>query len=538
MNMQRFARFAFLLAAAMLCAGSVHAQNFAWSASVGGTEEQVWLCTHHLAGGDCSASHYVPDTGSVIITVNGQSVSAAYGSTSTDLSLNQALCAAMTSSFPIQCSSATASGMTGGSNQANADYTIVGSSTTNYPYDSGSGVNEPRGPSFSAGGTSTVSGFVNPKYVILGVTYAPPGNQSYVQYAGSTLVGTSTSLNGSFATDVGLKVAVSSTTGANGTLPDIGGTYGWSDTQTDTYSQNFTVESDTSSSVAISSQDTWTTKVPGPADPYAGVDHDYDIIWLWLNPLLNFSIDPSSGANSLIWTGYGFDADDVHEMDIYGVYLGWLTGRLSSPGPGTSDFTPLARAWAGQPSNGQIWPAGATPSLLNAAGTAIDPATGATIAAADPFSDANYTVTIPAGSETSSDGRFTLTGNQTVDYVQPGPGGQPYTQTLAESTTTTQTQGQGAKFTIELGYSWENKFTASFLENSWSTDVTTSDTLTYINQWSTTNTETTAETATGSVTGPPCTVVGAYCSPVYTGPTEYEVLQDNIYNTFMYYPVN
>jgi hypothetical protein len=174
-----------------------------------------------------------------------------------------------------------------------------------------------------------------------------------------------------------------------------------------------------------------------------GVDHDYDVIWLWLNPLLNFTIFSDSPKN-INWTGYNFDADDVPEMDIYGVYLGWLTGRLGSPGPGSSDFAPLARTWAGLPSNGQIWPSGTRPSLLNASGTAIDPTVGAAIAASDPFSNLSYTVTIPAGTQTSSDGRFTLTGNQVVDYVQPGPGGQPYTQTLGESTTKTQTQGQGA----------------------------------------------------------------------------------------------
>lgn len=399
----------------------------------------------------------------------------------------------------------------------------------------------------ATGGTGTVtaqnpvSGYVNPRYIILGVTYAPPGPQSFVQYADSTTVGNSTSLNGSFASDVGLKVAVSSTIGAKGTVPDVGGTFGWSDTQTDTYSQNFTDETDSSSSVAISSTDTWTTKVPGPASAYVGVDHDYDVIWLWLNPLLNFTIYQNGPPNNITWTGYGYDADDVSEMDIYGVYLGWLTGRLSSPGPGSSDFAPLVRAWAGLPANGQIWPAGTGPSLLNTAGTAIDATDGAAIAAADPFSNTSYTVTVPttpSGNQTSSDGRFTLTGNQVVDYVQPGPGGQPYTQVLTESTTKTQTQGEGAKYTLQLGYSWENKFTSSFLEDSWSTDVTASDTLTFINQWSSTNTSATGVTATGSVTGPPCTVSGSLCNPVYTGPTEYEVFQDNIYNTFMFYPVN
>jgi hypothetical protein len=400
----------------------------------------------------------------------------------------------------------------------------------------------------ATGGSGSVSpvtsqtGYINPRYIILGVTYAPPGNQSFVQYANCTLVGTSTSFTSTTSNNTGYKVAVSSTTGAKGTIPDIGGTWGWSDTTTNTYSTNFTDEQDSSSSVALSSQDTWSTKLPGPASPYVGVDHDYDVIWLWLNPLVNCTATQiGTSAATITWTGYSFDRDDISEMDIYGVYLGWLTGHLSTPGPNTSDLVPLERTWAGLPSNGQIWPAGTSPSLLNSTNTAIDPTDAAAIAAADPFSNANYTVSVPstpAGNTTSSDGRFTLTGNQVVDYIQPPPGGQPFTQTLTESTTATQTQGKGAKYTLQLGYSWENKFTGSFLEDSWSTDITVSDTLMWTDQWSTTNTKQTGITATGSVTGPPCVVSGTVCNPVYTGPTEYEAFQDNIYNTFMFYPVN
>jgi hypothetical protein len=84
----------------------------------------------------------------------------------------------------------------------------------------------------------------------------------------------------------------------------------------------------------------------------------------------------------------------------------------------------------------------------------------------------------------------------------------------------------------------QNKFSGSFLWDSWSTTITSSDTLTWTDQWSKTNTEQTGVTATGSVTGPPCVVSGSGCNPVYTGPTEFEVFQDNVYNTFMYYPVN
>ena len=35
-----------------------------------------------------------------------------------------------------------------------------------------------------------VTGIIHPKYVVVGVTYAPPGPQSYVDYTNSVTVGT------------------------------------------------------------------------------------------------------------------------------------------------------------------------------------------------------------------------------------------------------------------------------------------------------------------------------------------------------------
>jgi hypothetical protein len=406
---------------------------------------------------------------------------------------------------------------TGGLTLAGSDFTI-----TFFPQDGGSG---------SATIISTISGFINPKFVILGVTYAPPGNQSFVQYANSSTQGTSTSYGMSFTSDAGYAVSLSSTRPGKFTIPNIGGDVGWSLMSTKTFSQDFTNEADSSSSIALSSSSSWITKVPGPFDPYAGVNHDFDVIWIWLNPLLNFTIQQGA-TNSTTWTGYSFDADDVPEMDIYGVYLGWLDGHLSTPGPASSDPTPLERIWAGNSANEQVWPAGTSPAL--------DDTDFAMIAAQDPFSDPNYRVTVPstpAGNITSSDGRYTLTGNQIVDYEQPGPGGQPFNQVLTESTTSTQTAGQGVKKTYKTSYSKQQKFTGSLFDDTFSKEVTDSSSLSTTNQWSVTNDSQTGTTATGSVTGPPCVASGTGCSPVYIGPTEFEVFKDNIYGTYLFYPV-
>jgi hypothetical protein len=317
-----------------------------------------------------------------------------------------------------------------------------------------------------------------------------------------------------------VSVSVKGTTGT----PNVAGT-GASGSITGTASTSYTNEQDSSSSVALTTTNTFATTVRGPASPYVGVNHDYDIIWLWLNPLANFAVLPSS-QTSLFWKGYSYDTTDVPEMDIYGVYLGWMNGHLSMT---SADQQPLQRNWAA----GQVWPAGQGPAL-----TATD---YAAIAAADPFSNPSFTVTVPAtpaGNLTSSDGRFTLTGNQIIDYEQAAPGGQPFTQQLTESTTTTQAQGQGAKYTFQQGFSIEEIFKGSIFWQSVQFDLKQADTLTWAHGWSTTRTNASGTTATGSVTGPPCVVFGSGCNPTYSGATRFEVFQDNIYGTYLFYPVN
>ena len=51
-------------------------------------------------------------------------------------------------------------------------------------------------------------GFVNPKYVIIGVMYAPPGAQSSVTYGNNTVTGNSISAASYFADQVNYSVAL------------------------------------------------------------------------------------------------------------------------------------------------------------------------------------------------------------------------------------------------------------------------------------------------------------------------------------------
>jgi hypothetical protein len=359
-------------------------------------------------------------------------------------------------------------------------------------------------------GTATlqpISGHINPKYVVLAVTYAPPGSQSNVNYGESTLLGNSTSVADSSNFQSSIKVSLTANTGV--------GIIGLKGTTTYSYAQGWTDEQDTSSSISMNKTTQTAEVVRGPAS-LLGVNHDYDVIWLWLNPLSLFDVLP--GPNSVTWTGYAYDANDIPDMDVYPVYAGYLNGHFAIP---SNVAAVLARTWASV----YQWGPGERPGL-----TAQD---FAAILATDPFSDPSYTVSVPAGSFTSSDGRFTVTGNQNISYVPPPPGGNPITQNYIESYATTDTTGQGSKHTLQVAWSLDQSISASFGPHfiaSLTVATQYSRTQTWTHQWSTTRTSTTSQSASLSVTGPAA-------SDNYTGPTEFVVYQDNVFGTFMFYPV-
>lgn len=88
-------------------------------------------------------------------------------------------------------------------------------------------------PGYYGSGTAIfsqgVQGILYPKYVVVGVTYAPPGDASgavsTVQYTGTTSIGTTVTNSTSFANDVGYSVQIqdtgnipTGTTGASGSV--------------------------------------------------------------------------------------------------------------------------------------------------------------------------------------------------------------------------------------------------------------------------------------------------------------------------------
>ena len=96
-----------------------------------------------------------------------------------------------------------------------------------------------------SGTITAVGGFLSPKYKVVGIAYTVPGTSSYIQYTDTTMMGTNTSLAGSFSTNVTTSASICGSTGSS-VCGQGGGV-----SITGTYTNSFTQENDTSSSFAI-----------------------------------------------------------------------------------------------------------------------------------------------------------------------------------------------------------------------------------------------------------------------------------------------
>jgi hypothetical protein len=371
----------------------------------------------------------------------------------------------------------------------------------------------PRSPTGGSVDQFGYPGYVNPKYMILGVTYAPPGPSSFVNYLSSTLVANETDLNSSFSS--GYAVSISVKAGIDGWL---------NGSVTGTSSTSYTQESNTSSSVTVSKQTSVSDQTPGPANPYSGLNHDYDVIWLWLNPVSLMTVyeNTTGSVLNLQLNGFGYSTADQPNMDVYPVYVGWLNGDISIP---SNVQQVLNRTWAAS----ETWPSGQGPALSS---TDFQ-----TIEASDPYWQCTPK---PTSCPTTVDGtRFTgpITGKDFI-YQQAPVGGNPTTQTYTDTYMNTTTQGQGATYKFAQTFGLEETFGGKAFGIGLTTTLQQSSTLTWTSQWNNKITSTNTSTGGLSITGAPCVVSGTVCNPVYTGPTEFDVYEDNLYGTFLFYPIN
>ena len=143
-----------------------------------------------------------------------------------------------------------------------------------------------------------------PKYQVLGVIYAPPGATSSVTYDKSTSVGSSHSI-GSTSSNMSTQTT-SSTSGF--TLFGFGSSTTTSDTWTSTITQQNT------HSLEVSAKQSNGIKVQGPISSALGLDHDNDLIVVWLNPVMDTTLtyNPSgSPIFSFSWAGLRYNSCDL-----------------------------------------------------------------------------------------------------------------------------------------------------------------------------------------------------------------------------------
>ncbi len=247
------------------------------------TETQVYgNCRLNQRTGDWICT-LLWNAGRVSLTANGSSVSVSYGQTSTYQSVASALCAAMTPTFPVQCT-----GTSGGTlNLTETQYNTVSvSSTSNYTDPNNI---PPQDPTAFPITLPAITGTLYPKYQIQSIIYAAPGNMSNNGFTASTTDGTTTSIGKSFQT--GNTTTFSLSGGFLGTGSTLSWSYGESTTTGN--SMDFTGTITQATGVANAS--------PGGSSPNV-INHKQDLFILWINPAVKLTQTGGNAANYSLGT--------------------------------------------------------------------------------------------------------------------------------------------------------------------------------------------------------------------------------------------
>jgi hypothetical protein len=380
--------------------------------------------------------------------------------------------------------------------------------------------------------TINMPGYINPKYVVVGVLYAPPGSKSFVTYSTSNFLSSTTNITDTFLSSISKTVKITSPGGLFGFL---GGS------QTQTQSTTLTQQSQDSTSVTTSSTVTQSVTLfgPGPsnncgssAGDFIGVDHDCDLIEVWVNPVMLFTLTNDGGVQ---WNGYGSSAlDPTAPIHIVDILVGCLNGDIAASdsrcAPPLGDFQ---RTWAAS----ENWPAGQGPALTQADLN--------NILAADPWG--RCTPNSPVGASAcptfSTDGTFTLlppqfsiADHRDVSYHQ---GGAQTSFTVSTGTSTTQSQDSQNSFSQTFGV--ESAFTGTGFLMGFGANVGTSRTLMWKYEVNNSTTASTTSVGQASITPPACT--GNPCMPAYPPnpvlfgtATAVDIFVDHFFGTFAFVP--
>ncbi|HXI26668.1 MAG TPA: carboxypeptidase-like regulatory domain-containing protein [Pyrinomonadaceae bacterium] len=313
--------------------------------------------------------------------------------------------------------------------------------------------------------TTITQGVFRPKYYILSVIYAPPGtnggnSQSSVTYGTESSMGTTVSATKSFKEDKGVSLTVEGNSGV------VSGKLGFS----------YAVGQNSSNTNSLEIKKTTRTTLHTDGTDADGINHDDDVIYLWLNPTIDVAVTATSVDCAL--------RTDKTAADVQFAYVGWLKNPSEIP-KGLRDRFNLY---------------GITeqdfPEMLKA----------------DPFAD---------GSTKIDRNRFQIIG-ETFPYLPPRTG-----------------KGAMLPKQVDISYQTEAT-NSSTVENETKVALTAEAgvgtpalkaTLKFDESWTWTNKDTratnavTSEKASATVGGP---AFG------YTGPTDVAVYYDVLYKTFMF----
>lgn len=428
----------------------------------------------------------------------------------------------------------------------------------------------------SFGQTTTLPQPIFPKYKVLAVVYAPPGSSSSVTYGNTKFVGSTDTISTTSSSD-----SVSTTSfEAGATLGLFGGSIQYN--QSDGWGTSI----QSSNSIAVQTNTGNSVSTMGPISSALGVNHDNDVIYIWLNPVLSVasqsstlfnwtnlssnSCDRTDPADTLTFFQHinGCDSNQYPFPDVIGIPV-WCLKNPYWPGQGCAQWLPYTqRSWdlstwgsVTNPVNGKLMPVapGLTlqdyADILQAdpfvavngyAANVCHPTYGPNLDPNDSeFVDApeflvagsiprNYAGTpsscAPPPAQEAEMTRFQAYG--TVEYPEPGPNGLPTTYNGQFQYAQTQTQGLIATDTHTVSTSWDAtaSFGISFGIASFDAalSVGQQNSTTWQNQSNTQSIQGTTDSASYTITGP-------QLSDNYTGPPTFNVYLDNIYGTFAFY---
>jgi hypothetical protein len=359
----------------------------------------------------------------------------------------------------------------------------------------------------------TVAGpnaMAQPKYAIFGVFYAPPCSSG--KSASSVVYGSANQLkvDNSLTSEYTQSETVSVSGGVS--IPEV---FSLSATLTNGWSATTTTGTD----VAVTTSDAESYTIDGCLG-VDGINHSYDIIWLWLNPVLPYYI-PSSTSSDITVLGIGSDGRDpvtsgTHAPDLVTLSVLQIKNLIAvlnanqtptptNTGIEASELQALQRTWdttwgtnsGGEPGPGLV--AADYQDILNADPFVADPSF-------DPASSTRYALIEQA--------TFPYDANSTPTEHQ-------YMGSATDATSQTSGTDDQHYVSVEVSVGIGlGKVVSAKLDDvsKWLWDTKS--------QATTTNTST--QTATFNIWDPAAS---------YTGPDTIAVYWDTVYQTFVFYPL-